>query len=104
MLVSAVTCLHLGGPDCCTPSFLVAYLSSYSGTLSDDDRLIRRYPLHYTTHVASSLYLAQTRFLSNIGPLNASEIHAVRMQLGACKHLYTAEGSKCDELDVCLVR
>jgi hypothetical protein len=67
VLVSAVTCLHLGGPDCCTPSFLVAYLSSYSGTLSDDDRLIRRYPLHYTPRVASSLYLRQTRYLSNIG-------------------------------------
>jgi len=40
-LVCAVTCLHLGGPDCCTPTFLVTYLSCYSGSLHDEDRLLR---------------------------------------------------------------
>ena len=40
-LVCAVTCLHLGGPDCCSPTFLVTYLSCYSGTLHDEDRVLR---------------------------------------------------------------
>jgi len=53
LLVSAVTCLHLGGPDCCSASFLVAYLSAYSGTLSDDDRAVRSALLMMEAHSLS---------------------------------------------------
>ena len=41
LLLAAVACLQLGGPECCDADTLVTYLTAYRGTLGDADRVVR---------------------------------------------------------------